>query len=430
MHGRVSKRDLIRYGLAGGLAMPWFAVPRALAQGQGSSLPSGVTDTEFQLGMSAAFSGPSRGLGIELYRGASAYFTAVNNGGGVGGRRISLTIYDDGYQPDPAVKNTLKLMLEDRVFLLFGYVGTPTVTRVLPVLKKFQDQNTYLFFPFTGAQPQRQPPYGDFAFNLRASYAQETKGLVDNFLRVGRRRIAVFYQADAYGRSGWAGVRKALDQHGEHIIGEATYRRGQKFTGTLRAQVEILKASKPDAVICVGAYAACAAFVRDAVNLGLQVPIANLSFVGSENLLKLLTEEREDSRQYTDLLVNSQVVPSYEDVSIPAVEEYRELMQRYDPEPPAGLVRESYTPFPYSFVSLEGFLNAKLLVEILHRLGDQPSRQRLESAIFSVRDFDLGIGEQVSFSPERRQGLQRVYYTVVNEGRFVTLNDWEAKFPA
>ena len=430
MHGRVSKRDLIRYGLAGGLAMPWFAVPRALAQGQGSSLPSGVTDTEFQLGMSAAFSGPSRGLGIELYRGASAYFTAVNNGGGIGGRRISLTIYDDGYQPDPAVKNTLKLMLEDRVFLLFGYVGTPTVTRVLPVLKKFQDQNTYLFFPFTGAQPQRQPPYGDFAFNLRASYAQETKGLVDNFLRVGRRRIAVFYQADAYGRSGWAGVRKALDQHGERIIGEATYRRGQKFTGTLRAQVEILKASKPDAVICVGAYAACAAFVRDAVNLGLQVPIANLSFVGSENLLKLLTEEREDSRQYTDLLVNSQVVPSYEDVSIPAVEEYRELMQRYDPEPPAGLVRESYTPFPYSFVSLEGFLNAKLLVEILHRLGDQPSRQRLESAIFSVRDFDLGIGEQVSFSPERRQGLQRVYYTVVNEGRFVTLNDWEAKFPA
>ena len=430
MHGGVRRRDLIRYGLAGGLAAPWFAAPRALAQGQGGSLPSGVTDTEFQLGVSAAFSGPSRGLGIELYRGAWAYFTEVNNNGGIGGRRISLTIYDDGYQPDPAVKNTLKLMLEDRAFLLFGYVGTPTVTRVLPVLKKFQDQNTYLFFPFTGAQPQRQPPYGDFAFNLRASYAQETKGLVDNFLRVGRQRIAVFYQADAYGRSGWAGVRKALDQHGESVVGEATYRRGQKFTGTMRAQVEILKAAKPDAVICVGAYAACAAFARDAVDLGLRVPIANLSFVGSENLLKLLTEGRENSREYTDLLVNSQVVPSYEDISIAAVKEYREMMQRYDPKPPADLVSESYTPFLYSFVSLEGFLNAKLLVEILRRLGDQPSRQRLESATFSVRDFDLGIGEQVSFGPDRRQGLQRVYYTVVNEGRFVTLNDWEARFSA
>ena len=70
----------------------------------------------------------------------------------------------------------MKLMLEDRVFLLFGYVGTPTVTRVLPILKKFQDEQVYLFFPFTGAQPQREPPYGDFAFNLRASYRQETAG--------------------------------------------------------------------------------------------------------------------------------------------------------------------------------------------------------------------------------------------------------------
>ena len=430
MHGRVSRRELIRYGLAGGLAVPWLAATRTGAQSQEGGLPAGVTDSEFQLGVSAAFSGPSRGLGIELYRGASAYFTKVNNGGGVGGRRISLTIYDDGYQPDPAVKNTLKLMLEDRVFLLFGYVGTPTVTRVLPVLKKFQGQNTYLFFPFTGAQPQRQPPYGDFAFNLRASYAQETKGLVDNFVRVGRRRIAVFYQADAYGRSGWAGVRKALQEHGEPIVGEATYRRGQKFTGTMRAQVEMLKASGPDAVICVGAYAACAAFARDAVDLGLRVPIANLSFVGSENLLKLLSEGYENSRQYTDLLVNSQVVPSYEDVSIPAVKEYRELMQRHAPDPPKELVQESYTPFPYSFVSLEGFLNAKLMVEILRRLGDEPTQRSLESAVFSIRDFDLGIGEQVSFGPDRRQGLQRVYYTVVSEGRFVTLDDWEARFSA
>ena len=178
----------------------------------------------------------------------------------------------------------------------------------------------------------------------------------------------------------------------------------------------------------MGAYAACAAFARDAVDLGLRVPIANLSFVGSENLLKLLTEGRENSRQYTDLLVNSQVVPSYEDTSIAAVKEYRELMQRHDPTPPEDLVNEPYTPFPYSFVSLEGFLNAKLLVEILRRLGDRPSRQRLESATFSVRDFDLGIGEWVSFGPDRRQGLQRVYYTVVNEGRFVTLDDWEARF--
>ncbi len=433
---RATRRTVLRSVVAGSLLVPWLRAPGAIAAaGPGRSVeasrapgPAGLTDTEIVLGMSAAFSGPSRGLGIELYRGAAAYFTHLNRNGGVGGRKVTLRTYDDGYQPDPSVENTMTLMLEDNVFALFGYVGTPTVTRVLPMLKKFQEKQVYLFFPFTGAQPQREPPYGAFAFNLRASYRQETAGLVDNFVRIGRQRIAVFYQADAYGRSGWAGVRRALKNYGEKIAGEATYRRGQMFTGSLRRQVEILKAAKPDAIICIGAYAACAAFLRDAVDLGLRVPIANLSFVGSENLLKLITDGRSDARRYTTLLVNSQVVPSYEDVSIPAVREYREYMQRYDPQAPAELLKESYSPFSHSFVSLEGFLDAKLMVEILRRLGDHPERSRLESAVFTVRDFDLGVGERVSFGAERRQGLQRVYYTVVEDGRFVTLDNWEERF--
>ncbi|MCY3941410.1 MAG: ABC transporter substrate-binding protein [Gammaproteobacteria bacterium] len=432
----LTRKELIRYGLAAAVLAPWGralggAASRFLQAdtdpadtGAGGPLHAG----EIVLGVSAAFSGPSRGLGTELYRGASAYFSRVNENGGINGRRIVLKMYDDGYQPDPCVENTMKLMLEDQVFLLFGYVGTPTVTRVLPLLKKFQDENIFMFFPFTGAQPQRQPPYGDFAFNLRASYAQETAGLVNNFVGIGKERIAVFYQADAYGRSGWAGVRAALAPHGLRIAGEATYSRGAPYTGTMRRQVEILKAAEPDAVVCIGAYAACAAFARDAVDLGLEVPIANLSFVGSENMLKLLTEGREDSEAYTRLLVNSQVVPSYEDLSLPSVREYRDLMARYDPQVPPELVKEEYAPFPHSFGSLEGFLNAKLLAEILRRLDGEVDRARLEEAVFSVRDFDLGVGEAVSFGPDRRQGLQTVYYTVVEDGRFVALEDWQAKF--
>ncbi len=419
---RVSRREALGVGIGGCLAAPWL-----LSHGMVPKT-SGVTDTQIVLGVSAAFSGPSRGLGIELYRGAMACFNHVNSVGGINGRKIVLKTYDDGYQPNPCVENTVKLTLDDQVFALFGYVGTPTVTRVLPLLKKFQDEKMFLFFPFTGAQPQRQPPYGEFAFNLRASYRQETKGLVDNFVSVGRRRIAVFYQADAYGRSGWAGVRRALDKYGEQIVGEATYRRGQKFTSTMRQQVEILQAANPDAVICIGAYAACAAFLRDAVDQGLRVPVANLSFVGSENLLKLITSEQKDSRRYTELLVNSQVVPSYEDISIPAVREYRELLERYDPQPPAELLKEDYSPFSHSFVSLEGFLDAKLMVEILRRLGARPTRNHLEYAVFSIKDFDLGVGVPVSFSANRRQGQNRVYYTVVDGGRFVPLSDWKSRF--
>ena len=391
-----------------------------------SEFVNGVSDSQIVLGTSAAFTGPSRGLGIELYRGAMAYFQHVNSQGGVHGREISLKLYDDGYQPDPAVNNTTQLMLEDKVFALWGYVGTPTVTRVLPLLKKFQKEKFALFFPFTGAQPQRQLPYGPFAFNLRASYRQETAGLVDNFVSVGREKIGVFYQADAYGRSGWAGCREALSKHNLRMAGEATYTRGTQYTASLETQVEWFMRDKPDAIICIGAYAACAAFLRDAVDSGLQVPIANLSFVGSENLLKLITDTHENSIDYSQFLVNSQVVPSYNDLTLEGVQSYHEFMTNNAPSAPEQFTSEGdeYKTFERSFVSLEGFLNAKLMTEILTRLGPEPTREGIEEAVFSIEDLDLGIGETVSFNADRRQGLDRVYYTIVEDGSFVPLRDW------
>src|SRR4051794_17685362 len=178
------------------------------------------------LGMSAAFRGPSRGLSIELYRGSSAYFEYVNRSGGVQGRRIVIKAADDGYNPIPAIENTVRLIKQEDTFLLFDYMGSPTVARMLPLLKQYSDRSIFLFFPFSGAEPQRQPPYREFVFNLRASYGEETSGLVDHFVRIGRKRIAVFYQCDAYGRSGWNGVRSTLAGSGLRMVGEATYRRG------------------------------------------------------------------------------------------------------------------------------------------------------------------------------------------------------------
>jgi ABC-type branched-subunit amino acid transport system substrate-binding protein len=318
-------------------------------------------------------------------------------------------------------------MLEDRVFLLFDYVGTPTVTRVLPLLKKYDKLHFRLFFPFTGAQPQREPPYDRLAVNLRASYRQETGGLVDNFLAIGRSRIAVFYQADAYGRSGWVGVREALAAHNQKIVGEATYTRGTKYTESLDRQVAILQEARPDAIISVGAYAACAAFIRDARKAGLTVPIANVSFVGSESMLELLiAASKADGRNYTANLVNSQVVPSYENQDVPVVKEYLALMDQHKPATPPGLADADYKPLRHSFVSLEGFLNAKLLVEVLKRMGPHPVRAKIAETVAGIDGFELGMGRPVSFAAQRNQGSDAIYYTTVEDGRFVPIRDWKA----
>lgn len=398
-----------------------------------------ASQNEIRLGMSADFSASARALSIELYRGAMAYLLPLNNAGGVNGRRVVIKAYDDQYEPNLAIRNTLKLMAED-VFALFSYVGTPTMNRTLPLLRMHHDKDFLLFFPFTGADTNRIPPYDQLSFNLRASYDQEMKGLVDHFVAVNRTRIAVFYQADAYGRAGWSGLREALDEHGLEIAGEATYRRGSPFDQSYDRQVAIMQRLQPDAVVCVGTYPACAGFIRDMRDRGVDCPVATISFVGGGAMLKLLSAaERESNKDYTSRLVSSQVVPSYNDDSVPAVREYREAMDRYRDAimPPDSLLyphgktaEREYAPLPYGFISLEGYLNAKLFMAILQRMGADPRRADLAATVLAMGDFDLGIGQPLSFGGDtaRRQASDQVYYTVVKDGRFVPFRDgeWEA----
>ncbi|HWM76569.1 MAG TPA: ABC transporter substrate-binding protein, partial [Methylomirabilota bacterium] len=199
----------------------------------------GVSARDVKIGMSAAFKGAQAGLGTELWRGATAYYTELNARGGVNGRRLSVIALDDDYQPDPCVRNTIQLLEQDPAFFLSNYVGTPTLTRALPIIKRYGD--AILIGNFTGAQPQREQPYVDFVFNIRASYRQEMAALVERFWTLGARKFGVYYQIDAYGRSGTDGVERALAQRGTRMVSEATYVRGAKFDEDMGPAVSVLR---------------------------------------------------------------------------------------------------------------------------------------------------------------------------------------------
>ena len=392
----------------------------------GVSAP-GVTPSAIRIGMSAPFRGTAAGLGTEFYRGAQAYYDDVNARGGVHGRAISVVSLDDHYEPTPCIKNTIQLLEREQVFVLSNYVGTPTLTRALPVIKRYADQQVVLVGNFTGAQPQRETPYVDQVFNIRASYRQEMMALVERFWALGARSFGVFYQIDAYGRSGTDGVARGLAARGAKITAEATYPRGAAFTDDMTPAVHALQKAGVDVVLCTGAYQGCGAFVRSARDAGFLVPISNVSFVGSDAMLKLLVQHgKNNGRNYTRALVNSQVVPSYDDASLPGVAEYRVLMDRHNPAVPETLRDPNYAPQRYSFISLEGFVNAKVIVEALRRAGPQPTRASLRQALESLRAFDLGIGAALTFGPERHQGLDSVYFTRVEGEHWVPIADWAA----
>lgn len=192
--------------------------------GPGGACGDGCRPPSILIGQSAAFSGPSAELGREYRAGAHEVFDQVNAQGGVHGRQIVMVYRDDRYEPALARRNTERFIQRDKVFALFGYVGTPTVQAALPLIEQAK---VPLIAPLTGAQLLRQP-LNPLIFNIRASYHQEIESTVRYLLRYGKRSIAVVYQNDAFGRDGLQGARQALARRGLRPVLETTVERTQR----------------------------------------------------------------------------------------------------------------------------------------------------------------------------------------------------------
>ncbi|MCP4350646.1 MAG: ABC transporter substrate-binding protein [Desulfobacterales bacterium] len=368
-----------------------------------SSHVPGITDTEIRIGSSLALGGHASYLGTQTLHGALAYLRHINENSGIHGRKINIIAYDDGYDPPRCVANTQKLIVEDKVFALFCYVGTPTTVKVIPII---EEARIPLVGMFTGANALRDPlqPY---MINVRASYYQETGAMVSRLVEdLEIKNVAVFYQYDAYGFDGLKGTELALKKYGLTPVARGSYTRG---TLNIEEGLTRILNSNAQAVVMIGTYDPCAKFIKRAREKGFNPIFHNVSFVGADELARRLGKEGEG-------VIVTQVVPPPELPEMHnllwGVKEYADLLERYYPDDKPN------------FVGLEGYINARVLVEGLRRAGKNLNRDQFINAIESIGNYDLGIDNKLSFSPTDHQGLDRVYFTQIQNGKFVLITDW------
>jgi branched-chain amino acid transport system substrate-binding protein len=402
-----------------------FILSKNLYAFDSADLVDGVSNDQIILGQSAAFQGASAALGIELWRGAMAYFDEINKSGGVFGRKIEVIALDDSYDSDKTLSNTIDLITKDKVFALFGYVGTPTLVKSLPAIAKFHRQeDIYLFSNFTGAQPQREPPSDKYVFNVRSSYREETAGIVNNLVKLGYSKIGLFVQNDAYGRSGSDGTERALSKLGLKVFAESSYSRGASLKDSMNEQANLLNGA--DAIISISSYQAAAAFIRDSRRLGFKGPIAHVSFVGAEALLAtILDVQHKENLMLDSKIIVSQVVPNWKDVSYPLVKEYQTAISKHPNDLPPILKNTIYNGPKMSFGSLEGFLNAKIFVEILKKIPKGSlSRKTFQKYAESSHKLDVGLLTNLGFSYDNHQASKNVFFTTIQNKSFETIKDW------
>ena len=361
----------------------------------------GVTDNSVLIGSCSALDGPAHFLGRQTVLGASAYLHMVNDEGGVFARKIQLEAFDDSYDPDHAPA-CFKRMTKEGVFALGFFVGTPTAKVYVPLA---QEEKIPVVGLFTGAQMLYEPLKHEI-INVRASYYDETREQVDKLWEANIHKIGVIYQDDPFGKAVLDGVKLALQRHNSTPAGLGTFTRNS--VDVVSGLKEVM-AAHPQAVIIAGPYAPAAAIVKQAHTDGWRPQFLTVSFVGTEEFIKEAGSDAEGT-------IITQVMPPYDRTDYSTVAEYRKCLAKYSPgEAP-------------TFVSLEGFVDAMVLVEGLKRAGKDLTREKFISAIESIHGMNAGLGPKLilNYSASDHKGFDNVYPTIVKNAQPVLLTDWSS----
>ncbi|RYF53176.1 MAG: ABC transporter permease, partial [Comamonadaceae bacterium] len=259
-------------------------------------------------------------------------------------------------------------------------------TAVMPVVER---ANVPLIGTISGAEVLRAPTNRTM-FHLRASYNDETAAIVRNLLTVGLTRVAVLYQDDGFGQAGLRGVQAALQASNLQPVATAVIPRNSVEVAQAVASIA---AAKPQAVVMATLYRPSAAFIQQMRKTGVQPHFVALSPVGTDQLISELGPEAARGVRV------AQVIPYPWGDKLEVVRDYKRDLLAYS------------RTAAISYYGLEGYINARLVVAALERMGPNASRERLMSALRNG-PFDLG-GFTVNFAPNSNQGSSYVEISVI-----------------
>ena len=381
---------LLSAGVGGGMA------PSTQARSVGDP---GVSAHEISIGASLPESGPAGAYGA-VAGGIQAYFKYVNARGGVAGRKLTLRVYDDGYEPARTLANVKRLVQVNKVFALLSVLGTDNNLAALPFITQ---QGVPLVFPATGSSRLAQPTH-KYVFPLQASYSLEGKALADYATKTLRaKRLAVFYQNDDFGKEGLAAVTQRAAKNGATVVASASY---ELSDNDLSAQVLTLQRSGADAVIIFAVPQPAATFIGTAAKVGFKAPMLSSSIAADTAVLGLLGPAGEGVYFGAWL-----PLPTSKD---PQAVLYRSVIGKYgDP-----------VTAPFGEFTEVGMAGAQVLVEGLRRAGPNPTREGLIKALETVRAWNGSLVPKLTYTPTDHTGARGIYIARAHAGNFQAITSF------
>ena len=355
----------------------------------------GVTDTEVVVGSWGPQDGPAGAYGA-IDRTLDAYFKMINDQGGTNGRKIRFIYENDSYQPAKTVAAVKKLVEEDKVFALVGGLGTAHNAAVMDYLVQ---NNVPHVWPATGttalAVPLKKNIYA-VQLNYTTEATLATQYALDT---MGTKKIAVFYQNDAFGKEGLDAVQAELKKRNLPAATGVSY---ETADTNFSAQALKLQTTGADTVILYAVPKPGGSIIAEMGKIGYAPKLLSSSVINDPSIFQLA------GTAINGMLIEA-YLPAFDDTSNPKIVEYQSFMAKYAPKEQIGGFTES------------GYTYGQVFIEALKRAGKELTREGFMTNLDQMQNFTGSLVPSLSYSATDHAGVKAAYFQAAKDGKFVTV---------
>lgn len=348
---------------------------------------------EVQLAHVSAMTGPIGAAGRQYDIGIRVALQAVNAEGGINGRKLTLSTFDDEARPDKFVGITRDLGKTATLAMVLP-IGAESIAKALHD-KVFEDSGMPVVGAIPGTEPLRKPGSA-YLFHVRAGDLDQYRKLVRNALTIGLNRMAIVYSEVGVGKAGLASIESLLKPESvEPVLRLPVAIRPHADYSQVLAQLDKVK---PNIVIVIIPAQIAAEFIRAYRDHGLQAPLYTPSYGDPDTICAVASPAKARG------VGVAQVIPNVRDSTIPIVRHFQNDFLKYAPK--------DANP---NALSLEGYLTTEVLIEGIRRIHGEPSRAKLVAALNGMQKVDLG-GYVVDFSSSKHTGSAFVDIGIIGTG--------------
>jgi branched-chain amino acid transport system substrate-binding protein len=340
----------------------------ALAQ---KKYDTGATDTEIKIGNIMPYSGPASAYGV-IGKTEEAYFKKINAEGGINGRKINFTSYDDGYSPPKTVEQARKLVESDEVLFIFNPLGTPPNSAIQ---KYMNSKKVPQLFVATGATKWNDPKEFPWTMGWQPNYQSETQIYAKYILKnYPNAKIGVLYQNDDYGKDYLKGLKDGLGSKTSMIVLEESYEVSEP---TIDSHIVKLKATGADVFVNITTPKFAAQAIKKNAEIGWK-PAHFLNNVSASvgSVMKPAGFENGQDIISSNYLKDPTDTQWKNDAGMKG---WNEFLDKYYPE--ANRADASV---------IFGYTVAQGLVQVLKQCGDNLTRENVMKQAASLKDLELG----------------------------------------